>query len=279
MTNASEWTGPVGRSWASEWQRTDRSFTQLTARLVARIAAVPGKRILDLGCGAGELSLSIARARPGAGVLGIDISEDLIATAQIRGEGVANARFAVADASTWSELAFRPDLLVSRHGVMFFDDPVVAFRHIAGASEPGARLLFSCFGPFAENPWASELATTIAPAEAAAFTDPHAPGPFAFADPLRVQSILENAGWTDIACVAEHFTYIAGAGHDPVSDALEFFRRIGPAAPRLRAMPESDRAEAESALRALLKRRLIGNHVCFDAMAWIVSARTPGEST
>ena len=56
-----------------------------------------------------------------------------------------------------------------------------------------------------------------------------------------------------------------------------FFRRIGPAAPRLRALPENERAGAESALRALLERRRVGTRVCFDAMAWIVSARAPGD--
>jgi len=163
--------------------------------------------------------------------------------------------------------------------VMFFDDPVAAFRHIGSVASPAARLVFSCFGPFADNAWASEMAATIAPAEAATFTDPHAPGPFAFADPQRVRAILEGAGWTDVACDAERFSYIAGAGDDPVSEALAFFRRIGPAAPRLRALPEAERAGAESSLRALLERHLIGNRVCFDAMAWIVSARGPGEQT
>ena len=277
MTNAYEWTGTVGRSWADEWRRTDRSFTELTQRLLARIAPLPGDRVLDIGCGAGELALALAQARPASRVLGLDISTELVEAARSRAAGLANVCFAVADVSAWSDAAFIPDLLVSRHGVMFFDDPVAVFRHLRGASSPGARLVFSCFGPFADNAWASELAVTIAPAEAAAFTDPHAPGPFAFADPLRVQAILEAAGWSDVVCEAERFTYIAGEGHDPVTEALDFFRRIGPAAPRLRALPEAERAGAESALRALLERRRVGNRVCFDAMAWIVSARAPGD--
>ena len=277
MTNTYEWTGTVGRSWAEEWQRTDRSFTELTARLLARIAPLPGGRVLDIGCGAGELALALAQARPTSTVLGVDISTELVEAARSRAAGLANARFAVADVSAWSDAAFIPDLLVSRHGVMFFDDPVAAFRHVGSASAPGARLVFSCFGPFADNAWASELAGTIAPTEAAAFTDPHAPGPFAFADPLRVRSILEAGDWSEIVIEPERFTYIAGEGDDPVAEALDFFRRIGPAAPRLRALPEAERAGAESALRALLERRRVGSRVCFDAMAWIVSARAPGE--
>ncbi len=276
MTNAYEWTGAVGLSWSEEWQRTDRSFTELTQRLLARIALLPGGHVLDIGCGAGELSLAIATARPASRVLGVDISADLVRASQHRSLGVPNACFEMADVSGWSNPAFVPDLLVSRHGVMFFADPVAAFSHLRCLSTPGANFVFSCFGPFADNAWASEMAATIAPSEAAAFTDPHAPGPFAFADPQRVRSILESAGWTDVACHPEHFSYIAGEGDDPVADALAFFRRIGPAAPRLRALPEAERAGAESALRALLEQRRVGNRVCFDAMAWIVSAQAPG---
>jgi SAM-dependent methyltransferase len=276
MTNASAWTGPVGRTWADEWRRTDLSFTELTARLLRKIEAVPGERIFDIGCGAGELSLALALARTGSNVLGVDISADLISASRHRSAGMPNVRFEAADVTGWSDPAFAPDLLVSRHGVMFFDDPVDAFVNLRMASAPGANLVFSCFGPFADNAWASELASTIGSTELAPFADRFGPGPFAFADPKRVQTILGRAGWGEVAFTPECFTYIAGGGEDPVAEALAFFRRIGPAAPRLRALPQIERAGAESALRALLERRCVRDRVCFDAMAWIVNARAPG---
>ncbi|MFD2780968.1 methyltransferase [Novosphingobium pokkalii] len=70
MTQASDWQGGVGRAWAEEWQRTDRTFAQLTPALLAAIAAQPGATVLDIGCGAGELSLALAAARPQAHVRG-----------------------------------------------------------------------------------------------------------------------------------------------------------------------------------------------------------------
>ena len=63
MTNAADWQGTVGKSWAQEWQRTDTSFCELTPHLLAAISSEQGSRIVDIGCGAGELSLAIARAR------------------------------------------------------------------------------------------------------------------------------------------------------------------------------------------------------------------------
>lgn len=149
MTEKLEWEGRVGRSWAGEWRRTDRSFAALTRRLVAAAAAEPFARALDIGCGAGEVSLALAERRPDGQVVGVDVSEDLLAVARERAEGRARApgsvAFECADAAGWSRPGFAPDLLVSRHGVMFFADPVAAFAHLAAIAAPGARLAFTCF--------------------------------------------------------------------------------------------------------------------------------------
>ena len=59
--NKHEWQGKTGRTWATEWQRTDRSFGGLTERLLARSREFACDNALDIGCGAGELSLALAR--------------------------------------------------------------------------------------------------------------------------------------------------------------------------------------------------------------------------
>lgn len=273
MTQAMDWQGGVGRAWAEEWQRTDRTFAQLTPALLATIAAMPGHRVLDIGCGAGELALSLAAARPKGAVCGIDLSADLIAAAQQRGAGRANVRFAIADASQWQDPAFTPDLLVSRHGVMFFADPPAAFAHLAAVAAPGARLVFSCFRAPAENAWASAMAGLVPPPAQPA--DPHAPnpfspGPFAFADPDHVRAML--AGWTDLAFTPHDFDYLAGEGPDAADQALALFRRIGPAASALRQAAEADRAGIEERLRAVIAAHTREGKVMFSAAAWIVTA-------
>ena len=47
---ADEWLGRTGRSWAAEWQRTDRSFAMLTERLLKRSREFPFQSVLDIGC-------------------------------------------------------------------------------------------------------------------------------------------------------------------------------------------------------------------------------------
>jgi len=270
MTDARDWQGRVGANWAREWMRTDRSFADLTTQLVARVVALSPRKLLDIGCGAGELALAVSGMCPQASVLGIDLSAELIAQAKSRASAQPNCSFDVADASRWSAPEFVPDMLMSRHGVMFFDDPVAAFTTLARASAPDAQFVFSCFRERHLNAWATEIAALLPDAPV---TDPHAPGPFAFADPARVTPILSAAGWADVAFAPVDWDYVAGAGNDPIADALDFFSRIGPAAPVIAALEGAERAHFLDQVRALAERHLTGGIVGFKAAAWIVTAR------
>src|SRR5690606_32551346 len=143
---ASEWLGQSGRSWAEQWRRTDRGFSMLTERLLRGTREFDFSSVLDIGCGAGELSLAIARGRPQCRVIGVDVSPPLIDAARERGAHHPDVTFELADAADWRPAEpFAPDLLVSRHGVMFFGDPVAAFTNLCDVAAPGASLLFSCF--------------------------------------------------------------------------------------------------------------------------------------
>ncbi|MBS0482440.1 MAG: methyltransferase domain-containing protein [Proteobacteria bacterium] len=269
MTTGMDWQARTGRSWADNYRRTDRTFAGLTDRLIERIAGYGGNTVLDIGCGAGELTLAVARQRPGAQVVGVDVSQDLIAAATERGAQHGNASFVLADAGSWRDPGFEPDLLVSRHGVMFFDDPQAAFGNLHATAQPGAQLVFSCFRSWSENPWASELASLL---KLPPSPDPTAPGPFAFADPDHVAAILAAGGWRDPQFEAVNFAYIAGKGDDPVEDALAFFQQIGPAAQALQALDGAERERAIGWVRDWLTGHRSGDLVAFSAAAWIVSA-------
>lgn len=271
MTDKREWESGVGKAWAESWQLTDRSFAGLTSHLLETISSLPGRKVLDIGCGAGELALAIARQRSDARIIGVDVSPDLVETARKRAGDWPAVDFELGDAANWSREGFAPDLLVSRHGVMFFDDPVAAFTHLRAIAAPSARLAFSCFRSRGENAWAAGLAE-ILPAGGPAF-DPLAPGPFAFADPARIQDILSRAGWSGIRIEPVDFAYVAGTGSDPVGDAREFFGRIGPSAPVLRSLEGDAREIVESKLLHWLGVNRRDSIVAFGAAAWQVTAR------
>ncbi len=274
MTDRSEWQGATGDAWATEWQRTDRSFTHLTRRLLERIGEAAFARALDIGCGAGEFTLAIARASPGARVIGVDISPRLLEAARQRGAaaGIANAEFVLADAAGWRPPAdFAPELLVSRHGVMFFDDPPAAFANLARLAAPGGALVFSCFRKVAENPFFAEVAALLPPGDGPP-PDPHAPGPFAFAEPGHVEGILDAGGWTGVAFEAVDFPMIAGTGADPLGEAMAYLSAIGPAARAARTLDDGARAQFLERLRALVEAHTSAGEVTLGAAAWIVTA-------
>ena len=272
MTDKAEWEGRVGRSWAGEWRRTDRSFAALTQRLLAAATEVPFARALDVGCGAGEVSLGLARSATDAEVVGIDVSEDLLQVARERGRDVANASFELADAARWCRPGFAPDLLVSRHGVMFFADPVAAFAHLASFAAPSARMAFTCFRSVDENAWARGLGELL-PGGPGAPPPPGQPGPFAFADEAHVRGILDDAGWHDVSFDAVDFSYIAGEGGDAVEDALSYFLVIGPAARAAAGLDAGARAVFVERLREFLAQHLHAGEVALGAGAWLVRAR------
>lgn len=274
MTNGIDWATHSGDAWTRRWRDTDAGLADLGVKLhSALLEAAPNKpfRALDIGCGAGTTSLNLAQARPDAAIVACDISPSLTELARDRLAEFAGVRVALGDAE---EVAGREgpfDLLYSRHGVMFFADPVRAFRSFEAAAAPGATLIFSCFQDWNSNPWASELS------EAAAGRSLPPPGQepsgFAFADPDYVREILHSAGWRDAEPSATAFRYVAGEGEAAVSEALDYLAEIGPASRTMLALPEHEREAALERMRRVIERYCVGNMVEFPAAAWIWRAR------
>ena len=275
MTTTNEWQERVGQSWAREWQRTDRSFRELTGQLLDTAQAEPYRSALDIGCGAGELTVSLAKANPSATHLGLDISEDLVAPARERTATLPNATIEFGDAASWNcDGNDRPDLLVSRHGVMFFPDPISAFAHLRRQADPQARLTFSCFRLPSENVWVRKLSSLMPKSPEAQAPDPRAPGPFAFGEKDYVADLLGKAGWRNIDFIPLDYAMVVGEGEgeDAVADAVSYFRAIGPAARVIAEQEGGAREEVLRRLHDLCESHRAGNTVSLPAACWIVTA-------
>lgn len=253
------WRTAGGRAWVEDQAVMDRLLSEVEALLVDRAAPTPGARVLDVGCGAGTTSFDLAtRVGPEGAVLGVDVSADLLALAEARrgALGLGQTRFAEGDAQT---VAFEPegfDLVASRFGVLFFDDPTAAFANLARALRPGGRLCFAAWAPIEENPWFREArdaaAAVLGPVAQAPLW---APGPFALADAARTVGLLEAAGFAG-AQVETTSPRLWIDGDAPAAAALA--TRIGPVARALKEL-EGGPAEAEA-----IADRLTGVWAAFD---------------
>lgn len=270
------WNAQTGDTWATLQERLDRQLEPLGLAAMAALSPKAGERILDIGCGAGQTTLALAQAvAPGGDVLGVDISQPLLEVARKRGAGTPGVSFSEGDAqvATFEPAGF--DGAFSRFGVMFFADPPAAFRNIGQALKPGGRLAFVCWRRPDENP-VMVLPMTVAasrlPPELAARPGPpgEGPGPFAFADPARIRTILTAAGFEDIE-IKPHDEKI-GSGH--VDQAMDVALRVGPLGALLRENPQYRDAVVE-AVREALTAHETPNGVRLDSATWIVTARRP----
>src|SRR3954469_16676805 len=176
------------RNWnevnAGRWQRlrgpTTRPLLPFGDAALEALAPRQGESALDVGCGFGETTLALA-TRTGS-ALGIDICGPFLETA--RREATAGARYLLADAQT-HRFDEKFDLLFSRFGVMFFDDPAAAFANLASALRPGARVALAVWGPWQENDWATIPLRVLRPLMPAP-DPPPGPGPFGLASEEKI---------------------------------------------------------------------------------------------
>jgi len=193
------WSGAQGQVWLRHAHVFDRLFSTVDGLLLDAALPAPGEHVLDMGSGSGATArVFAALVAPGGTVQGLDISPLMVerATRISRDEGIANVTFLEGDAATTELPHAAYDLLVSRFGAMFFADPVAGYRGLRGTLKPGGRVVLACWGSMASNPMfgmTTDLgARHFGPQEKG---DPHAPGPMAFADITRVETILHDAGY------------------------------------------------------------------------------------
>jgi SAM-dependent methyltransferase len=273
-TDASVWVTTSGDAWSRRWKDTDRSLEELGRHLLSAItAAAPAGAFtaFEVGCGAGSTSLAVAEVCPEALITACDISRALVEVARQRTADIRQVRVLLGDAEELAEREGPFDVIFSRHGVMFFPDPIAAFERLRRAASPGAALIFSCFRSWHSNAWAIELTGAAAGREVP--PPGREPSGFAFAHPDYVRAILTASGWEEASPQPVDFTYVAAEGDGAVEHALAFVLQIGPASRVVQTLSEQERPAAVERMRGVIERHFDGARVAFPAAAWIWKAK------
>jgi SAM-dependent methyltransferase len=270
------WNGEAGERWARQDELMAALLAPIAGALLDHADPAGCRRALDVGCGGGSQSLMLAeRLGPDARVTGVDISGPLLGVARTRAAAApadaAALDFLQADAA---HHAFEPggfDLLFSRFGVMFFDQPAAAFANLHRAMAPGGRLAFVCWQSLQDNPWtwlSVQAALRFVPPPEP--TDPEAPGPFAFANPARIETVLMAAGFSDID-IEHHPVTMRWSAGDTLEDKVAGMMQVGPVSRLLMDADEPTRRQVHAAVVEVMREFHDGEALNLPGATWLVT--------
>jgi len=220
---AAEWAATRGEKWRSQLAGMEATLAPVDEPLIQALRLDAPVRIADIGCGGGGTTLEIGRRAPAGSVVhGFDISPALIDAGSARARAAGSAvAFSVADVAQTPAPATPYDRLVSRFGIMFYDDPPAAFANLAGWLAPGGRFVFAVWAPPADNPWMTIVRDAVAEVVEVPRPDPEAPGPFRYAVPGTLLALLARAGFGDLDVRDWRGTLPIGGGL-PAAEAADF---------------------------------------------------------
>lgn len=204
-----DWATARSDKWRRQLDGLEAMLAPVDGPLIQALALDPPSatrpaptplRIADVGCGAGATTIALLRqAPPGSVAHGFDLSPALVEVARgRRTTGDQNLAFEVADMGALRPPDGRYDRLVSRLGVMFFNDPTGAFANLRRWLVDDGRLAFAVWGPLEDNPWMAETRAAVAEAIDLPAMDASAPGPFRYAAPETLVGLLASAGFSNV---------------------------------------------------------------------------------
>ena len=267
------WNKGIGQKWVKEDNSLNERFAILTKEFFSRANINKNEKVLDIGCGGGITSFEASKLVGKDGyVLGADISEILLDLAKKNYSNIENLEFKYCDVQNYK---FKKNIfskVISRFGVMFFENPIVAFRNIYNSIQDGGSLHFVCWTNVLENEFFTAAANIIIKHLNKEFPQvTRAPGPFAFSEKKYVKQILNASGFKNIK-VDKIYTSIST--YDDSKKDGELLFNIGLAG-RLLAeenLSEEELSNIKNKIIEMAQKRQIDGKINYKACLNFVSA-------
>lgn len=265
---SSDWATTRGDKWRAEVHGMESMLAPVNEPLIRALRLEAPCRIADVASGGGGTSLELLhRAPQGSVVHGFDISANLVALARSRD---ANVVFEIADvATTTPPQAY--DRLVSRFGVMFFDQPSAAFANLVRWLVPGGHFAFATWGPQSENEWLSSVREIVSRIVEIPVADPEAPGPFRYARADKLLALLNGAGFRDVESHDWTGALPIGDGLTPAEAAHFALRAFSSLGELLAKAGDEAFAEAHQSVTDLFARHRVDGVVRMAACVHVFS--------
>jgi ubiquinone/menaquinone biosynthesis C-methylase UbiE len=260
---------------APGWKQYDELMRRLTKPVTDRMTAGmrPGQRVLDIASGVGEPAIAIAeRVGPTGSVLGTDLVEEMLAFAREKAaaRGVKNIEFRHVDGEALDVPDRSFDAVTMRWGLMFMPDPGACLTRARQALKPGGTIALTCWAPIEKNPWALIPMSVLRKYVEVPAPPPGAPGLFAFADRARLESVLKDAGFSNVN--VEPVETLMG-DFDKGEEFVAFILALaGPIAMLMKAVPEDKRAAATNEI-AREAERVGGGRARVPGVTWLATAQ------
>ena len=272
-TAAADWAAARGEKWLAQLSGMEGMLAPVDEPLIEALRLDAPLRIAEIGCGGGGTALEILRrAPPGSVVHGFDISPALVAVARRRtGPAPHGIAFETADMATAAPAKEPYDRLVSRFGIMFFDDAAAAFANLARWLAPGGRFAFAAWGPTADNPWMTSVRDAAAEVVDIPTPDPEAPGAFRYAEADKPLALLTRAGFGELDVRDWRGVLPLGGGLPPAEAATFALATFASFGELLAKAGHEAPARARHSLTARLARHQQDGVVRMDARVHIFS--------
>lgn len=270
--NTADWNSFSRANASQKWRKQSAAMgSGMTEAIVAAAKVAPGMRVLDIACGTGEPSISIATLLKGTGeVIGVDLSSGSVAIAaeRARQHELRNVSFQEADVHhlPFPDASF--DRITSRLGVMFFANQR-AFQEILRVLKPGGRVTLLAWGEFAQPYFDATIGTILNILPNLELSD-EGRGLNAFGTPEVLAGKMREAGFSH---VEETLTFVPWTWPGSPEEIWEYFQDVAvPFQPTIQAIPADRRAEIDKAVLQAMRKYQVGNEVRFTAHVNITTA-------